>query len=118
MSQIQGYKWWQIVAFWFTWLALLLPAYAAAFATWLIGSLLPDYHDFADIALTAIFGLTLLSIVIIAVYTVWHYWHQSRGYVRLMSWILIGLLAIPLLASSGAAYVYTQAYKLELPTKF
>lgn len=112
MIQLTRYTWWQAGAFWFSWLALLLPAYGAAFAAQLIGSLLPYYNEPVDIALVVIFGITLFSIVAIAIYTVWHYWHQSKRYLVLMSLVLIALVAIPLLASSGAAYLYTQAHGL------
>lgn len=108
MSDRQKYKWWQTGAFWFTWLVLLLTAYGAAFATYFLGSMLPDYHEPLDIALVVIFMLTLFIALSVAVYTGWHYWRHTQAYTYLMSLILGALVVIPLLASSGAAYVMMQ----------
>ncbi|WP_298611620.1 hypothetical protein [uncultured Thiothrix sp.] len=108
MSKTQQYKWWQVGAFWFTWSALLLTAYGAALVTYFIGSMLTDYYEPLDIALVVIFALTLFLIMTLIVYTGWHYWQRTQTYAYLMSLMLMALVVIPLLASSGAAYVLTQ----------
>ncbi|MFZ1386896.1 MAG: hypothetical protein WBP46_20185 [Thiolinea sp.] len=110
------YTWWQAGAFWFAWLALLLPAYGAAIFTWLIGSMLPYYHEPMDIALALIAGSSLLLIIAIAIYTLWHYWQHSQPYISLMSLVLVALVAIPLIASISGGYLFAQskAFELEL----
>ena len=113
MKQVAGYSWWQAGAFWFIWLALLLPAYAAALVAWLLGSMLPYYHEFMDIALVAIAGTSLFLIVGIAIYTVWHYWHHSQRYFTLISLVLVALVAIPLMASLSGSYIFAQSAAFE-----
>ncbi len=108
------YAWWQTGSFWFVWLILLLPAYAAAFGTWMLGSLLPGFHEPVDITLTAIFFVTLLLLMAIAVYTGWHFVHKSRHYTRLRGWLLAGVLVIPLVSASGAVFAYVQLTGIEV----
>jgi hypothetical protein len=108
MPERLAYAWWKYPLFWVMWLLLLGPAYIAAFGAWLIGSMLPGYHDPVDIVLTLIMAATLLLIMSIAVYTAWHFLQQSRPFSRLLIWLSAGLLGIPLLATAGALFSYVQ----------
>lgn len=108
MQRRLTYVWWQHLLFWGVWLLLLGPAYIAAFGAWLIGSMLPGYHDPVDIILTAILASTLLLIMAIAVYTAWHFWYQSRPFSKLIIWLSAGLLGVPLLSTAGALFSYVQ----------
>ncbi|MEZ5538218.1 MAG: hypothetical protein R3F02_21630 [Thiolinea sp.] len=108
MQKRLAYAWWKYPLFWGMWLLLLGPAYIAAFGVWLIGSMLPGYHDPVDIVLTLIFAATLLLIMSIAVYAGWHFVKHSRPFSRLMIWLSAGLLGIPLLSSASALFSYVQ----------
>jgi len=114
MTQTARYTWWQAGSFWFIWLALFLPAYAAALVAWLLGSMLPYYHETMDLTLVGIAGSSLFMIAGIAVYTVWHYWHHSQRYLTLIALVLVGLVAIPLIASISGSYLFTQAAAFDL----
>ena len=102
------YPWWKRAFFWGAWLLLLAPAYCAAFGAWLIGSMLPDYHDVIDITLAIIMVCTLLLLMSVAVYTSWHFVRATRGYAHLMLSVLTGLLVIPMVSALGAIFSYVQ----------
>ncbi|MEZ5479206.1 MAG: hypothetical protein R3E95_17495 [Thiolinea sp.] len=72
----------------------------------LIGFMLPQYHDPVDIVLTIIMVISLLAIMAVAVYTAWHFWQRSRSFGRLMAWLSIGVLGIPLVSAAGALFSY------------
>ncbi|MGB1256333.1 MAG: hypothetical protein ACPG51_10755 [Thiolinea sp.] len=102
------YPWWKQICFWGVWLLLLAPGYCAAFGAWLIGSMLPGYHDPVDITLTVIMVVTLFSIMLVAVYTSWHFIKASRGFSHLMLSLLLGILVIPVVSALGAIFSYVQ----------
>ena len=108
MVNQKTYSLWKRAFFWGAWLLLLAPAYCAAFGAWLIGSMLPDYHDVVDITLTIIMVCTLLLLMSVAVYTSWHFVRATRGYAHLMLSVLTGLLVIPMVSALGAIFSYVQ----------
>ena len=108
MVEREGYPWWKKSFFWSMWLLLLAPGYCAAFGVWLIGSMLPGYHEAVDITLTIIMFVTLLAIMAIAVYTSWHFIKSTRSYFHLVASLLVGLLGIPMVSALGAIFSYVQ----------
>jgi len=108
MVKREAYPWWKHGFFWSMWLLLLAPGYCAAFGFWLIGSLLPGYHEVVDITLAIIMLVTLLAIMAVAAYTCWHFVKSTRSYLHLVASLLVGLLGIPLVSSLGAIFSYVQ----------
>lgn len=114
MGKHAGYVWWKHLLFWVGWSLLLVPGYCAAFGTWLIGSMLPDYHHTVDIVLTIILAVSLFAIMMVAVYTAWHFFHQSRRYAHLMVWLGTGVFVLPLVSGIGAVLSYAQLMNISL----
>ena len=108
MSAVRVFSWWQCTLLGICWGLLLVPAYVAAFGTWLIGSMLPDYHAPVDIVLTLIMAVSLFVLMLIAVYTGWHFLKGSRSFRWLLGLLLVGILLVPLVSATGALVSYTQ----------
>jgi len=93
---------------------MLVPAYFAAAGTWMIGSLLPGYHDPVDIILTLIFFITLLTLMMLLVYTGWHYVFATRPIRDLLILVLVGLLVVPVVSTGIAMTFYVQMNNIDL----
>ena len=106
MEKREGYAWWKHVCFWGMWILLLAPGYCAAFGAWLIGSMLPDFHQPVDIVLTLIMIVTLFILMCLAVYTGWHFVKCTRHYSHLLLSLLAGLLGVPMLSALSAIGSY------------
>lgn len=107
---VQNYAGWQHTLFWLSWVSLLIPVYFIGRGVALVSSLLlSGYSDMLDWALFAIFGTALLEVLLIGVYTLTHFWrHQGYPFRRLLLWLTVGILIIPLAAVLGAIYAYVQ----------
>ncbi|PID50171.1 MAG: hypothetical protein CR991_02830 [Proteobacteria bacterium] len=105
---------WKNLWFWFFWSLLLLPAYVAAAGTWIIGSLLPAYHDLIDIVLTIVFAATLVILMMLAVYTAWHYSFRTRPDRHLLMLVMVGVLLVPVVSAGIAMSFYVQLNNIDI----
>lgn len=93
---------------------MLVPAYFAAAGTWMIGRLLPGYHEPIDIALVVVFFATLLILMMVLVYTGWHYVFATRPMRQLLVLVLVGLLIVPVVSMGIAMTFHVQMNNIDL----
>lgn len=105
--ETRDYAVWQRVLFWMSWSLLLIAGgfVGHGFST-VVSIIVAGYHDTIDLVLLLISGTSLLEILLIGVYTLTRFWHQGYPFKRLLSWLLLGMVGIPLAAVLGSLYAY------------
>lgn len=104
---VQTYAAWQRSLFWFAWLAMLVPLYFIGHGFALAGSMVFSGNgEMVDFVLILIMGTALLVVLLIGIYTLTRYWHQGYSFKRLLLWLTLGIVGIPLAALLGSLYAY------------
>jgi hypothetical protein len=105
--ETRDYASWQRVLFWMSWLLLLVAGgfVGHGFST-VVSVIIAGYHDALDLTLLLISGTALLEILLIGVYTLTRFRHQDYPFKRLLLWLLVGMVGIPLTAVLGSLYAY------------
>ena len=107
--ETSAYKTWQQVLFWIGWLSLLIPGYFISYGFTLVGSLvLSGYNETVDLVLVLIMGTALIELLLIGIYTLTRYWFQESKFGRLVLWLVLGAVGIPLAALLGCVYAYAK----------